>query len=145
MPVQASISLSKASHEDSYTKSSGFRRRNHGRSHRRAFCQRRPAVRVAGYRAAGPQTGRASVGAKPFRAKRFRSNASAPGFKSGGTISNSTHGNPALAKCAAIRAPIVPAPSTTAFCMEIFIRTLSATNWTATAMPGRARVCTYKP
>jgi hypothetical protein len=35
----------------------------------------------------------------------------------------------------------VPAPNTTAFCMEIFIRTLSATNWTA--MLGRARVCTY--
>src|SRR5205814_8652484 len=73
--------------------------------------------------------GRAFLAAsKPFRAKRFRSDAGASGFRSGGTISSSTHGKPAFAKCAAMRAPIVPAPKTTAFCMARFIRRPSFPN-----------------
>ena len=60
----------------------------------------------------------------PFRAKRFLSDVGASGFRSGGTISSSTHGRPAFAKCAAMRAPIVPAPNTTAFCMASFIAAL---------------------
>src|SRR5579863_1821094 len=57
----------------------------------------------------------------PLRAKRFRSEAGAPGLRSGGTMSSSTQGSPALAKCAAMRAPMVPAPKTTAFCMGSFM------------------------
>jgi hypothetical protein len=36
-------------------------------------------------------------------------------------MSSKTHGSPAFAKCAAIREPIVPAPSTTAFSMRRFM------------------------
>ena len=39
----------------------------------------------------------------------------------GGTISSSAHQTPALATCAAIRAPMVPAPKTTTFSMDRFI------------------------
>ena len=60
----------------------------------------------------------------PLRAKRFRSEASAPGLRSGGTISSSTQGRPALAKCAAMRAPMVPAPKTTAFWIASFMNDL---------------------
>ena len=42
----------------------------------------------------------------------------------GGTMSSKTHGSPAFAKCAAMRAPIVPAPSTTAFSIRRFIGSL---------------------
>jgi hypothetical protein len=36
-------------------------------------------------------------------------------------MSSKMHGNPALAKCAAIREPIVPAPSTAAFSIRRFM------------------------
>src|SRR6266571_3232047 len=39
-------------------------------------------------------------------------------------ISSKMHGSPAFAKCAAIREPIVPAPSTTAFSMRRFMARL---------------------
>jgi hypothetical protein len=52
---------------------------------------------------------------RPLRARRLRSPGGASGFKSGGTMSSNTQGSPALAKCAAMRAPMVPAPRTAAF------------------------------
>jgi hypothetical protein len=60
----------------------------------------------------------------PARTILLRSPAGAPAGKFGGTMSSKTHGNPAFAKCAAIRAPIVPAPSTTAFSMRRFMARL---------------------
>src|SRR5208337_1133296 len=48
----------------------------------------------------------------PAAAILLRAGPSAPGGAFGGTISSSNEGTPALAKCAAIRAPIVPAPRT---------------------------------
>src|SRR5260370_41808361 len=39
-------------------------------------------------------------------------------------MSSKMHGRPAFAKCAAIREPIVPAPSTTAFSMRRFMARL---------------------
>src|SRR2546425_13270096 len=62
----------------------------------------------------------------PARTMRLRSLAGAPGGRSGGTMSSRTHGRPALAKCAAIRAPIVPAPRTTAFSMRRFMQEFSS-------------------
>ena len=49
----------------------------------------------------------------PERASLLRS----AGAASLGTMSSRRHGRPAFAKCAAMRAPIVPAPRTTAFCI----------------------------
>src|SRR6266478_5303503 len=60
----------------------------------------------------------------PARTILLRSVAGASAGKFDGTISNKTHGSPALAKCAAIREPIVPAPSTTAFSMRRFMESL---------------------
>jgi len=60
----------------------------------------------------------------PARTILLRSAAGAPAGKFGGTMSSKMHGNPALAKCAAIREPIVPAPSTTAFSMRCFMARL---------------------
>src|SRR5271163_2996160 len=57
----------------------------------------------------------------PARTILLRSPAGAPGFRSGGTISNKMHGSPALAKCAAIREPMVPAPNTAAFSIRRFM------------------------
>ena len=51
----------------------------------------------------------------PARTILARSAGGASEGKFGGKISSKTHGKPAFAKCAAIREPIVPAPSTTAF------------------------------
>ncbi len=60
----------------------------------------------------------------PARTILLRSPAGASAAKFGGTISNKMHGSPAFAKCAAIREPIVPAPSTTAFSMRRFMARL---------------------
>src|SRR6266853_2424160 len=60
----------------------------------------------------------------PARTILLRSVAGASAGKFGGTISNKTHGSPVLAKCAAIREPIVPAPSTTAFSIRRFMESL---------------------
>jgi hypothetical protein len=53
----------------------------------------------------------------PARTTLLRSATGASAGKLGGTMSSKIHGSPAFAKCAAIREPIVPAPSTTAFSM----------------------------
>src|SRR5216683_5386401 len=60
----------------------------------------------------------------PARTILLRSPAGALAGKFGGTMSSKMHGSPAFAKCAAIREPIVPAPSTTAFSMRRFIARL---------------------
>src|SRR5882724_8347423 len=60
----------------------------------------------------------------PARTILLRSAAGAPAGKFGGTISSKMHGRPAFAKCAAIREPIVPAPSTTAFSIRRFMESL---------------------
>src|SRR5713226_2043251 len=60
----------------------------------------------------------------PARTILLRSPAGASADKIGGTISSKMHGSPAFAKCAAIREPIVPAPSTTAFSMRRFMTRL---------------------
>src|SRR5712691_311357 len=52
---------------------------------------------------------------------RFCSVPEAFGGRLGGAISSKMHGKPAFAKCAAMRAPIVPAPSTTAFSIRRLI------------------------
>jgi len=57
----------------------------------------------------------------PARTILLRSAGGASAAKFGGTISSKMHGKPALAKCAAMREPIVPAPSTTAFSMRRFM------------------------
>src|SRR5260370_29757018 len=62
----------------------------------------------------------------PARTILLRSAAGALAGKLGSTISSKMHGSPAFAKCAAIREPIVPAPSTTAFSMRRFIVDLYA-------------------
>ena len=54
----------------------------------------------------------------PARTILLRSAEGASGGIFGGAISSKTQGRPAFAKCAAIREPIVPAPSTTAFSMR---------------------------
>src|SRR2546429_1188651 len=60
----------------------------------------------------------------PARTILLRSAGGASAGKLAGTISSKTHGSPAFAKCAAIREPIVPAPSTTAFSMRLSIASL---------------------
>ena len=60
----------------------------------------------------------------PARTILLRSPAGASTGKLGGTMSSKMHGSPAFAKCAAIREPIVPAPSTTAFSMRRFMARL---------------------
>jgi len=55
---------------------------------------------------------------KPARTILLRSPAGASAGKFGGTMSSKMQGSPAFAKCAAIREPMVPAPSTTAFSMR---------------------------
>src|SRR5207302_10168063 len=60
----------------------------------------------------------------PARTILLRSAGGASADKLAGTISSKTHGSPAFAKCAAIREPIVPAPSTTAFSMRLSIASL---------------------
>src|SRR6266567_7882263 len=60
----------------------------------------------------------------PARTILLRSAGGASADKLAGTISSKTHGSPAFAKCAAIREPIVPAPSTTAFSMRRFMARL---------------------
>src|SRR6266851_4622555 len=60
----------------------------------------------------------------PARIILLRSAAGASAGKFGGTISSRMHGSPALAKCAAMREPIVPAPSTTAFSIRRFMDAL---------------------
>src|SRR5947209_7253622 len=60
----------------------------------------------------------------PARTILLRSAGGASAGKLAGTISSKTHGSPAFAKCAAIREPIVPAPSTTAFSMRLSIISL---------------------
>src|SRR5260370_36643302 len=60
----------------------------------------------------------------PARTILLRSPTGASAGKFGGTMSNKMHGRPAFAKCAAIREPIVPAPSTTAFSMRRFMARL---------------------
>src|SRR3984893_1010081 len=60
----------------------------------------------------------------PARTILFRSAAAVPAGKFGGTISSRMHGTPALAKCAAMREPIVPAPKTTALSIRCFIDAL---------------------
>src|SRR5229473_2193466 len=60
----------------------------------------------------------------PARTILLRSPAGASAGKFGGTISSKTQGSPALAKCAAMREPIVPAPSTTAFSIRRFMDAL---------------------
>src|SRR5262249_13826188 len=62
---------------------------------------------------------------RPARTILLRSEAEAFAGKFGGTISSRTTGRPALAKCAAIREPMVPAPSTTAFSMRCLMATFS--------------------
>jgi hypothetical protein len=59
----------------------------------------------------------------PARTILLRSAAS-PALNPGGTISRSSTGTPAFAKCAAIRAPMVPAPNTTAFSIRLFMNWL---------------------
>src|SRR5258705_5474456 len=61
---------------------------------------------------------------KPARTILLRSPAGASAGKFGGTMSSKMQGSPAFAKCAAIREPMVPAPSTTAFSMRRFIARL---------------------
>src|SRR2546429_6472760 len=60
----------------------------------------------------------------PARTILLRSAGGASAGKLAGTISRETHGSPAFAKCAAIREPIVPAPSTPAFSMRLSIASL---------------------
>ncbi len=60
----------------------------------------------------------------PARTILLRSPAGASAGKLGGIISSRMHGNPVFAKCAAIREPMVPAPSTTAFSMRRFMTCL---------------------
>src|SRR5258708_37796696 len=60
----------------------------------------------------------------PARTILLRSAAGASGGKFGGTMSSKMHGSPALAKCAAMREPIVPAPNTTAFSIRRFMEAL---------------------
>src|SRR5262249_40145022 len=57
----------------------------------------------------------------PERTILLRSTPDAPAARFGGTMSSRMHGSPAFAKCAAIREPMVPAPSTAAFSMRRFI------------------------
>src|SRR5215831_104409 len=61
---------------------------------------------------------------RPARTILLRSEAGASGARFGGTMSNSMQGKPALAKCAAIRAPIVPAPRTAALSIRRFMTDL---------------------
>src|SRR5271167_136161 len=60
----------------------------------------------------------------PARTILWRSPAGAPDLQSGGTMSSRMHGRPALAKCAAIREPMVPAPNTAAFSIRRFMACL---------------------
>src|SRR5436309_13633862 len=60
----------------------------------------------------------------PARTILLRSAGGASADKLAGTISSKTHGSPAFAKCAAIREPIVPAPTTTASSMRLSIASL---------------------
>src|SRR6267143_1021660 len=60
----------------------------------------------------------------PARTILLRSAPGASAGKFGGTISSKMHGSPAFAKCAAMREPIVPAPSTTAFSIRRFMDAL---------------------
>ena len=70
-----------------------------------------------------------AAAARPARTMRLRTSglatvsprAFSSALGSGGTISSSAHQTPALAICAAIRAPMVPAPRTTTFSMDRFI------------------------
>src|SRR6267378_467936 len=61
---------------------------------------------------------------RPARTILFRSDAAASTGKFGGAISSKMHGSPALAKCAAMREPIVPAPKTIAFSIRRFMEAL---------------------
>jgi hypothetical protein len=68
----------------------------------------------------------------PARTILLRSAGDASEAKFAGTISSKMHGRPAFAKCAAIREPIVPAPSTTAFSMRLSIASLFCGNLAGT-------------
>src|SRR5882724_8192911 len=61
---------------------------------------------------------------RPARTILLWSAPGASGLRSGGTMSRRMHGRPALAKWAAMRAPIVPAPRTAAFWIERVMRDL---------------------
>src|SRR5260370_39330374 len=60
----------------------------------------------------------------PARTILLRSAAGASAGKFGATMSSKMQGSPALAKCAAMREPIVPAPRTTAFSIRCFMDAL---------------------
>ncbi len=60
----------------------------------------------------------------PARTILLRSADGASAGKFGGTRSSKMHGSPAFAKCAAMREPMVPAPSTTAFSIRRFMEAL---------------------
>src|SRR5882724_3762368 len=80
----------------------------------------------------------------PARTILLRSAAGVPAGKFGGTISSKMHGRPAFAKCAAIREPIVPAPSTTAFSMRRFMARLFARfEWMDRVHRGDGRVIRF--